>query len=678
MATRLTGKHVMMAIGMVTLLTACNGKEDFSDAVIGGDPLGSGFPGGANFNASDACSPRVVGALVDAGTVSNIRYECDGFYGYTGVTGIERETSQNFFVCPLGSSSVTFLLGGRTASLDLGTGYFRSASQVNQNGCQYDYALDEFIVGQYDADGIYLFSLSDIVDGPARIDAETDDSTDEAKQVRNASALLQALDTAPDDGLITINQTAHDIIFDSQAPYAFSDTFLVQDFATFTAPGGEAQNYLDAVEAAGGAGAVSASGFPDAGTVVDAITSSNRATASGVYRFQMIVNSLVDAALVQQGIFNNPVLYGDGLVQQISAASINPDAPEGEIELDLLLYQNVEFLPTMLVTRRGTVSMGGSFHVVDFQNTGKQCVDGKPDYSAFQSSSYSLLPTLNFSNWMIDGDRDAGSLNFTGRIIGDYAFNGASVEDSFASDYSYIYPNLPADAYQFDEATDRTSLDGNYCDQVIDDQPVLTLLRGGVVAPIPDVEVMTSLTQSGPMQYSLRYLARSTADVEAPDTPQGSDLPVTIHSDGAIFTDLNTDGNVAYDGSAVPAGEYEVGMVSSVFRSPLAPPDDVDRAVINILLYNYGPLASSASIPKYGTQFRARLVPDVDCVGDNAAFAPGDVFTSSTDPAVWYNAYAAVDVINSAAVGEAGDTARYQGMRTRAYGYLEARRSDCP
>lgn len=681
-------RHGLAVAGLAAVLAGCNGKEDFSDAVIGGDPLGSGVGAGANFQPDDACAPRVVGALVDAGTVRNIRYECDGFYGYTGVTGLDVETSQNFFVCPMGAKSVTFMLGGRTARLPLGTSYFRSAQSINTQGCQYDYGTDEYVVGQYDADGIYLFSVSDLIEGPARIDAESSADTDGKKQARNVSALLQALDTISGDELITIDQVAHDIVFDTTAPFVFSDDFLIQDYASFTQAGGEAQSYLDAIQSDGGV--VSPAGFPLEPDAVSALASANKSTNAGVYRFQLIQNSLADAGLVDQGVFTNPVLFGDGLCRAVAAGAINPDAESSEDAIDPVLLPSLldylgnagafcasysQFMPSMMVTRRGHVSMGGAFSIVDFESGGSfSCDNDTVDYGAFDADSYAFEPDRTFTSWGISGDKEGGALQLNGRFIGDYAFNGEEREQTLVSDYSFIYQNLPEAAYDFNAETDRTSVNGVYCNAAVTDQPLLSLLRAGTVSPYLDAEVMTALADPNPMRYTLNYIARAQATDEEPNA-QVASLNITIHSDGAVFTDLNDDGN-PYDGISVPSGEYEIGMVSSVFRSPVTP-GDPSLAVANILISNYGPLSLSGVLPKYGSHFRARLVPDNACAGGNVLFAASGEYETATDSAYWFDPYAATDVIR-ANPGEAGASARYAGLRTRAYGYIEAVRSDCP
>lgn len=682
-------RHGLAVAGLAALLTGCNGKEDFSDAVIGGDPLGSGVGAGANFQPDDACAPRVVGVLVDAGAVSNIRYECDGFYGYTGVTGLPDETSQNFFVCPMGAKSVTFMLGGRTASLPLGTNYFRAAQSINTQGCQYDYGAEEYVVGQYDADGIYLFSVSDLIEGPARIDAESSADTDGKKQARNASALLQALDTTVGDELITIDQIAHEIVFDAESPFVFSDNFLIQDYASFVQGAGEAQTYLDAIQAEGGQ--VSAAGFPLESGAVSALSAANKATNAGVYRFQLIQNSLADASLVDQGVFTNPVLFGDGLCKAVAAGAVNPEAESSEDAIDPVLLPSLldylgnagafcssysQFMPSMMVTRRGHVSMGGAFNIVDFESGGSfSCDNDTVDYAAFDSTSYLFEPDRTFTAWGVSGDKEGGALQLNGRFIGDYAFNGEEREQTLVSDYSFIYQDLPEAAYDFNADTDRTSLNGVYCDAAVTDQPLLSLLRAGTVSPNLDAEVMAALANPQPMRYTLNYISRAQASDAEPNTLTAS-LKITIHSDGAVFTDLDDNGNLPYDGTSVPLGEYEIGMISSVFRSSTTPADP-SLAVANILVYNYGPLSLSGVLPKYGSHFRARLVPDNTCTGGNALFAASGDFETVAESAYWFDPYAATDVIRTNP-GEAGALARYTGLRTRAYGYVEAVRTDCP
>lgn len=676
-------RHGLAVAGIAALLAGCNGKEDFSDAVIGGDPLGSGVGAGANFQSDDACAPRVIGALVDSGVVANVGYVCDGFYGYTGVTGLPRETEQNFFVCPLGAESVTFLLGGRTARLELGTAYFRNASSLNANsGCTYDSDTGEYTAGVYDADGLYLFSVSDIVAAPSRVDAETSASTPEQKQVRNVSGLLQALDSSSSDSLLLIDQAAHAAIFDTVAPFTFPEGFLVQDYGDFIDPSGAAQQYVDDIVARGGAVSPTAD-LPDLPSVLASIDRATKSTSAGVYEFAIEQNEL-SPILVQLGYYTNPVLFSDTLEDNIFRNSFTEVGDT--FEFDTRLLEAAEFRPSMLVTRNGSINMGGAFDVINLEgDTGQGtylCSSEFPEYVSLDATDYSFANDGAFSELGIVGLYDGGSLDFDGRIFDGRAYNGDVISSESGvdsnTDFFITYGELPEEAYSFNQATDRTRLDGTLCGQVIDDQPVLSFLRIGTVSPYPDQEVMNFLTSGGPMRYTLTYQSRENATDENPDTAVNPvTVDVTIHSDGTVLTDRNSDGNPGYPGSGVPAGEFEIGMVSSVFRAPLPSPQDVESAVLNLVVYNHAPIAQSLLLPKYGSHFRARLVPDLADTCDNRLSLPTNTHESVSFDALWYSPYGALEALRQNP-GPDATQARYEALRKQAYGYIEAKKVGCP
>ena len=671
---------------MALFLAGCNGQEDFSDAVIGGDPLGSGIGAGANFNANDACAPRVIGSLVDEGTLSNIRYMCDGFYGYTGVTGLPDEQEQNLFVCPLGAQSVTFLLGGRENNLPLGTAYFRSASSRNaETGCVYNSTEEVYDTGQYDADGLYLFTVSDLVISPARIDAVdmTGDGNENKRKVRNASGLLRALDTQPGDALITIDQVAHDVFIadnSNPSPFNFPVTELIKDYAEFSADAGIADQYIDRVESET---AATLAGFPPEGSIPGVLLRSNRATNAGLYRFEMVPTQL-DSLLVEEGVLDPQTLYSHQLAFEVASSAVAP----GSSVADPFLSNVLEFMPVAMVTRRGDVTMGGAFSVIDYDNNVPLCEPEGYDYSAFAARSYELDHEGTFANWVMDHAFNAGdTLTMRGRLFSGYAFSNETSNTGVVSDYSVLYGDLPAGAYQFFDDTDRTEFDGDYCGTAITDQPVFTFSRAGTVVPRLDPEVMQTLAPDvAPLQYTLSYLNRNNADDVDPTNLKAS-LRITIHRDGAVFTDLydaggalgSPDGNTAYvPNGALPAGEeFQIGMVSSLFRDPLNPLDP-SKAVLNLVVYNYAPLLENSTLPMYGSHFRARLVPDAACEGGNRLYPASLDFETDTDlSAVWYDPYAAAQAIKSTDP-ETDAVLRYESLRKQAYGYVEAVRTDCP
>lgn len=672
-------------VGLAVVLAGCNGKEDFSDAVVSGDPLGSGAGGGANFNALDACAPRVIGALVDAGTVKNVRYQCDGFFGYTGETGLSREVEQNFFVCPLGATSVTFLLGGRENNVSLGTAYFRRATSKNLNsGCDYDETIESYAIGQYDADGIYLFSPSDLVEGPARIDA-TSEGNEDSNKARNISALLQGLDTAPGDETISIDVAAHDVFV--TGGYVFPDESIFDSTYEVFAP--VAQNYLDRVAQDGAVGSL-----PTDSGINLAISRGNNVTAAGLYRFELEtpVHWLLNVS--NPDFFADEVVVSDSIRLNISAAAINPDTLEVDPVLPLAID---EFWPVVMATRRGGLLMGGPLDVIDVNGSNSEfisyCTDGVPDYASLSNADSFFSPTLAFSDFVMSHtDAPSSSLTLSGRVIGGYTFNGLSQDDTSETDYTNVYRSLPEEAHVFDPVTDKTTLSGTFCGRAISAQPVLSVIKSGAVTPYLDTEVMSALAAT-PMRYTLQYKARALADDDEPDTTTLESVPVTIHEDGSIFTDLyggsgspGGDGNPGYvaDGP-VPASEFEIGMVSSVFRSDLAP-EDASQAMINILVYNFAGITESGDLPQFGSHFRARLKPDLTSTCENTLFAASDSFglrddnlDEEPDKAYWFDTYATVEAFKQfPSDTDAHRAGLYDALRKRAYGYIEAVRTDCP
>src|SRR5690606_6980220 len=262
-------------------------------------------------------------------------------------------------------------------------------------------------------------------------------------------------------------------------------------------------------------------------------------------------------------------------------------------EFDRKLLEAAEFRLMMLVTRLGGAHLGGAFDVLDVAEgaggDGYSCSEEFPEYVSLDATNYVFEPDGGFDDWKIIGKYDLGELSFSGRLIDGRAYNGDSITTPGGAegytDYSVTYGSLPADAYKFNSATDRTSLDGsNFCNSAIDDQPVLSFQRVGSVSPYPDRVALEHLTQAGPMRYRLTYQARENPEDATPDTALSPvTLDITIHADGAVFTDNSpADGNPGYTGSSVPDGEFEIGMVSSVFRAPLVSPADVEQAVLNL------------------------------------------------------------------------------------------------
>lgn len=678
------------------LLAGCNGQEEFP---LNSPVLGV-FGQGSDFDPEVACSPRRVGALVDYGTVKNVRYECDGFFGNSGEEGLPRETSANLFVCPLSAESVTFYIGGNTNRIELGSAYFRAAAKANPAGeCAYDEDTEEFTTGVYDADGIYLFSLADLVDSPARVDVGDASDTPEEVRARNASAILAGLDATSGDDLIVIEDVAH-LTLVADPVFTIPAGFMEQDFADFVSATGTAQDYLDEVELRGGT--VSASGLPVAEQeAIDSISLANKRSSAGLYRYALSSSDLSTLAIADPDFFDSDfVVVGDSLPILMQRNALDPEGGvDGTLDQVLLGTYATDFAPLALVTRRGQVTLGASFDVRDFgddEEFASACDEEIPEWTALSVAG--VFEEDGTFNWNLEHLHEGGAVDHTGRMFGDYAFHGKEGTISGVSDFDVIYPSLPDSAYAFNSVTDETRLNGTLCGEAITDQPVNSFLRVGTVTPTLDAEVMTELAGTV-AEYTLEYWARNDEDDEEPDQVVVATLPITIHEDGAIFTDLylndgsdGSDGNPGYTESGpIPAHEYEVGLVSSTFRSDVTP-EDASLAVANIAIFNFAPLADQAVLPMYGSHFRARFVPKAAAECDNALSAPADGYAFldvdedlQPDPAVWLDPYNTVEILrtwtlydedNPATAAEA--QLRWQNLRTRAYGYVTAVRTDCP
>lgn len=698
--------RVCLVVCAVALLAACNGKEDFSDAVIGGPVIDSTLPD-PNFDPANPCAPRVIGLLEVGETVKNIGYTCGGYFGYTGSDRfLPSEQEQNFFVCPLRSREITFFIGGRAnvgspMRADLGTAAFRVArsKQVDNQGnpiaCEADI---EPVTGEplylngsrYDADGPYLFTTADLVSPPVRVDGVSDTvgsaPNENRNQVLNTAALLMALDTDTSGDVLAVSEEAHALLYDSIT--TFTPDFSL-DYPDFTAASGEVDEFISQIVPPP-SGALPATQADVKARVEDA----NNATAAGLYRMEFRTDEYGLGFFTEQAsinpnnppaetIFKDTVLLTDLLPFRIDYAGSR--APGDTF----LLLSRDEFWPFTVIDRRGRIIGGGAFDVGTF---GGDAADydrvcqpvgstiGEPLFMTMDPGTISLSPDLTLNNFVYlpATTGGAGDVTLTGRFIEGYALSGVTLDGVAASksDFDTLYPNV---GYEFNAATDSSRVASTICGKTITGQTTLGYTRQGVVVPSLDEELMTALFAT-PAQYTLYYHSR--ADIDDDDfTNVSPGQAVTIHADGTILTDNNPDGNSDYDNNAViPADEHLVGMVSSVFPGvddPLTAPDErLTEATANLLVFNFVGPADINDIVRFGSHFRARLVPDTACSGDNSLFEASDFGVEEENPAYWYDPYRVTDWYRNNP--NPTDEQQFDNVVPLAYGEIKATRTGCP
>lgn len=677
--------HPVLLVSLLAL-GACNGGEDFSDAIPG--PVQS--PDTSDFNPDNNCAARITGMFVHDGAVRNLAYQCGGFHGRTGLTGLEDERAQNFFVCPRSARSVEFYVGGKTRSLSLGTARFRAVAPA-QIACSET---------KYDADGPYLFSIADLFEAPARVDVvgAASDSA-EYRRSRNVAALLAGLDrsTAPD--LVDIHDKAHELIYNPPDDYLDAlptQAALDAEYAEFVAADGVIQGYLDRIEVEGGqVGTLPAI----METVENALERAMNATAAGIYKLPPALEAY---GLIRSGSAQLPGFPGFAACEEcvpeevVLGGALYRDIPQvlaAAEELDLLTVlalgpesgNLLEFLPTMFLDRHGRVRFGGVFEMVGLEPDQGDFVyhcdvggDGRAPVFMTLEPGARLGSDLILDAFTMQGVAATAfgdRFEVAGRFINGQAYNGVASTHG-VPDYQTHYPELPVTAHQFTEATDKTRFhSGALCGRPIDDQPVLALARAGAVAPILDADIMAHHF-SQPQGYKLVYSRR--ADAEDEKLEARTELHITIHPDGAIYSDFDKDGNPGpVDEEGVPVGEILLGLVSSVTPGE----DDATRledATLNIMLHNLGP-AVLADDPDfgdiYGAYFRAQLVP-----GAAGEECTDRLFKVGTNPstrtaAFWFSAHALAREYRAAAAPDY--PAKYDLLRQYAYGVVGAERADC-
>jgi hypothetical protein len=700
--------HSRIFFSLITVLAfavaGCNGQEDFSDAIVAGNIIDGDNPN-PNFNPDDACQSRVVGNLVDSGIVANIGYECGGYRGYTGEKGIPSEISQNRFVCPLYSTSVTFFLGGKNDRREyLGKAHFRKAGPAEENfddegnpTCQYNTVDQEYIADSvYDADGPYLFSIADIYDGPVRVDVITDNATNE-EAAQNLSALLTGLDSSPDESLVLIDDEAHRVIFELE--FEFADDFFDKPFVDFvadTAATDEAQDYLDLISA--GAGPAAIGMLPtNASDVEQVLVGANFSTAAGIYQFDLRQeNYLLFGYAVEQGqspppanpIFNAEALLTDYLLINLQSPAMSRATPADPNTADQIPFVFAQdYFPFTLVDRHNRLIGGGAFDVARITLGAGGGIDHlcgeQPVYLAL-SGAAGLASDLTFQNMTFEPvavatQPEVGDAKIPGRFMEGVAYSGLKLDvNGSQTDYEFTYSEP---THVFDDSTDQSLINTtSLCGETIDDQVIFGFRRQGIVMPKLDPLVMDHFF-AAPGKYSLNFLARSVAADPDPDVVTKDTLNVTIHEDGTILTDLNANDNASYDVSGlIPTGEYVVGMVSSILAGEDNPAtaminEYITEAQINILVFSLGEQSLAQTLPAYGSHFRARIVPDTTCSATNALWFAGD--DTLSQHAYWFDTYNITNWLRGTGPTTT-DSDRYEALRTIAYGFIEGVRTDCP
>lgn len=686
-------RHLLVAT-VVVALSACNGGEDFEDPIPGNvQEPGSG----ANFNPDDNCEPRIVGAFVHDGTVRNLGYRCDGYYGTTGSVGLEFERDAHYFVCPIASRTVEFFVGGRLDRLSLGTARFRETSQTGQ----------ECSAEKYDAAGPYVFSIPDLFDAPARVDvfdATLETESRITSRSRNTSALLLGLDMNPAADVTEISSLAHTLLTEGDSNFVRVD--LSQDFTSFKS---EAEVFLDEIETAAADQGMASSQTGSLPATTDeadaAIRDGASATAAGIYLLPVFVSPqggesalwwyMTDYALAQaHGETLDPdVAVWDALFRDIPGSAF---LSETRFDSHLATYGITEnYLPMIVVDRHGRVSGGGPFEAVTMEPLAFNCdLDTGDDGGRYpvylgleeqaQLTSDLVLDSFLFST-IPGSETDPHALTLEGRFMNGSAYNGiARQTPDSVSDYDKDYPDTGVHA--FTDGRDSTRLSGNLCGFSFSRQIVVGLHRTTAVTPNLD-EVFMQKHFSTPGAFTLTYLARGTVDGEIDQVV--AELPVTIHLDGSVLTDLYPegagDGNPNYDSTeTIPQSEYAIGMVSSAYKAEEGNADSADG--VNLLIFNFAsPDAAEGApgylpLPRYGSHFVARLEPgdesDTTCKEHMFRLPGRDGVVDRTAAPYWYDPYAVSRAYRSSPIPMTRE-AKYEILRQEAYGFVSARRTGC-
>ena len=677
---------------LLTTLSACNSGESFSDGTrIQGSIIDG--TGRSTVLDSDPSAVRVSGSLSAKKPLFNVGYRCDGVIGFTGKSGIAQEQEAGYFVCPHTARQVSFFLGGERDALELGSLWLPCAPDNREvDSCDRVDGL-----GAYPSDDeesllgpplIHLYSLADILQSPARMDIGRG-TTALQRRLANLSAMLEALDTGSRPGFVTLDGRVHEVIDSGLTEISAQMDIPFEDFVATDGPLDELMQRV--VEAEGHVGQ-----YPGSLSATrQNLGQGTKATAAGIYVLEMesytysfllhFLGDLVPAVF--------PVT--DALALAVIDAATNPDTEESDGFLYSRAAEGRDYLPLFIVDRQGRAFGGGGYDVMDVQfsvaadpdvgdgldplpenQINYQCSQGLevPDYLTLSSDArvaddFSLQ---DFNLFSLSPEVET-NLTLSGRLFSGRGFHGAERNELGRSDYRVIYPY--SSGYDFDES-DAVFLNGVACSQVVKDLIVNSFYRVGLVQPFLDDQVMAFLTPGGtPAAYDIDFWHRDT--VHADDFPQRSpvSLPITIHRDGSIFSNMYDQSlkNAGYETDPekrIPDGEYLIGLVTSVQKSDLHP-DNPALASINILMNLSGPPGSEADLPHFGKRFHAQLRLDQK---DRCANVLRSVADDTENP-VWLDTWKPLQTVK--AIGGGTPVQRYETLRLEGYGLVSGQAFSC-
>jgi len=682
--------------GILLLLLAlygCNSGESFSDGTRIDGPVIDGT-GGSTVLDTDPSVPRVAGLLSAGAPLFNLGYRCAGMSGFTGDSGVRQERDAAYFVCPHTAREVVFFLGGENHAVELGRLWLPCESgNAEIDACDRVDGLGTWpdVNGEsaLGAPLVNLVALSDIVESPSRLDVASANSA-ASQRLLNASVMLSALDTGSRPGFITLHRQVHEVLNAGMAEDIAAAMTL--PFEAFIARGGALDRLMTAVVDAGGSVGQVMSSSVDAG---EKLAQKSLATAAGIYVLDMESYTYSFLLHFLGGLVPSVFPVTDALALAVVDAAINPETGEQDGFLMNRASQGRDYLPLFVVDRQGRAFGGGGYDVMDVHFAAQaeagldedalpegrieyQCYQGLeiPDYLVLSPGAHVAADfSLRDFHLVTLKQEIETSLTLSGRLFAGKGFHGVTRAEVGRSDYRVIYP-YPA-AYPMDVASDGVRLDGVACAQRVDDLMVNSFYRVGLVEPFLDAEVMETFfgAARGPGAYRLRFWYRDTPSAEDFAVAHDQDLPITIHRDGSIFTNLHDSAqrNAGYDSDPaknIPDGEYLIGLVTSIHQDDT--PSTPGTTGINILLNLSGPPGSEQELRHFGKRLQAQLRPAGEAGCENLLHDTGD----PDQQPVWIDTWqplAAVDAIG-------GGTAlqRYEILRTQGYGLLTGYAQACP
>ncbi len=685
---------------LITALAGCNSGESFSDGTRVEGPVSdtTRTEDAPLAIETDPTIFRTIGLLANA-PLSNVGFRCGGISAYTGSFGLPQEQERNYFVCPESARFVTFFVGGEESSVNIGTAWFEcdASGESSTESCEKSVNLGAYEAREGEAlpgaPAPILLSLSDIVTSPARVDPRL--TGEDSTRLVNMAAFLQSLDISQRPDLIEIDDKVHDYFnANAQAGIDLVDS-LSLPFADFVATGSPLDAILLGVqEIEGDVGVMPQS----AAAVRSALIGSGHAVAAGIYRLEM--ESTVYTLLLR--------FIGD-IVGSIFPVTDTLSLWLGNVAVtdvgvrDAVLFEAInfgEYFPYVMIDRRGRAIGGGGYDIVDVS---RLVVDDEGELTDFNAQLicnrvrdndvpefFTLAGTaavgsdLTLKNFFFDSvDRHVDtSLQLRGRLFNGRALHGVTRPEVAATDFQLLYP-YPL-GYEFKPQEDAAVIGGVGCGIHVPDVMVNSFYRVGLVEPFLDDAIMSAFfgPDQGPAAYDISFWAMNDTDIL--EFPTLTDtLPVTIHSDGTILTNLQDPQlrNLEYDtdpARIIPSGEFLVGMVTSIVRDD-EQPDDPQKARLNLILFPFAGAEAIEDLPAVGKRVRGQLVPDLAGVCDNRLVRPGhfepeEPFNGERAP--WFGSYTLIKAAQELDVFPFDEDEANQ-VRRLAYGVVEARLSSC-